>query len=250
MKMKKTVTAMLAALVLSLTACGSSSSTDSGSKPEQTASQVGSKVDASSTSSQVQSSSEQSSQTQSQSSSETSKSKVLVAYFTAAENGEADVVTSASKLNFWGEEMGNAEAIANVVAAYVKADLFSIQTEKDYPTEYNALADDAKKEQSKGELPKLATAVDISGYDTVFVVYPVWWYTMPQPIYSFFDVYDLSGKTVIPVTTHEGSGLADSVQKIKSLEPNATVKDGYSVRGGRVGESQKDIENWLKEQGY
>ena len=167
-----------------------------------------------------------------------------------AENGELDAITSASKVNFWGEDMGNAQSMANVVAAYTGADLFSVQTVKDYPLEYNDLAENAKAEQDAGVLPELATAVDISGYDTVFIVYPIWWYTMPQPIYSFLNEYDLSGKTIIPVTTHEGSGLADSVSKLTELEPNATVKDGFSVRGADVGSSQEDIESWLKEQGF
>ena len=59
--------------------------------------------------------------------------------------------------------------MANVVAAYTGADLFSVQTVKDYPTQYNDLADNAKAEQDAGELPELATAVDISSYDTVFI---------------------------------------------------------------------------------
>ena len=258
--MKRSIMTALAALALILTACGDSSESG-GSKPEQTVRQVGSsKAESMSTADTVQSessvienSSVQTDQTSSPAesiSAEAASSKILVAYFTPAENGENDAITSASKVTFWGEDMGNAEAMANVIAAYTKADLFSIQTVKDYPLEYNDLADNAKAEQDKGELPELATSVDISGYDTVFVVYPVWWYTMPQPIYTFFNDYDLSGKTLIPVTTHEGSGLADSVSRFKELEPNAAVKDGYSVRGGKVGESQGDIENWLKEQGY
>ena len=112
------------------------------------------------------------------------------------------------------------------------------------------LIDAAKAEQDAGELPELATAVDISGYNTVFVVYPVWWYTMPQAIYSFIDEYDLSGKTVIPVTTHGGSGLADSIERFKELEPNADVKDGYDVNGDDVGGSQSDIEGWLSDNGF
>ena len=179
-----------------------------------------------------------------------SKARFLLHISPPAENGELDAITSASKVNFWGEDMGNAQSMANVVAAYTGADLFSVQTVKDYPLEYNDLAENAKAEQDAGVLPELATAVDISGYDTVFIVYPIWWYTMPQPIYSFLNEYDLSGKTIIPVTTHEGSGLADSVSKLTELEPNATVKDGFSVRGADVGSSQEDIESWLKEQGF
>lgn len=229
---------------MALTACGSSGSADS--KPAQTAKSVGS-LKSSDNSSQAEA---KQSEPEADSKGTSSGSKILVAYFTPAENGENDAMTSASKVKFWGEDMGNAEAMANVIAAYTKADLFSIQTVKDYPLEYKELTDDAKAEQNKGELPELATEVDISGYDTVFIVYPIWWYTMPQPIYTFFNDYDFSGKTIIPVTTHEGSGLADSVSKFKELEPSATVKDGYSVRGGKVGESQSDIEEWLKKQGF
>ena len=175
---------------------------------------------------------------------------VLVAYFTPAENGENDAITSASLVNFDGRDMGNAAAVANMISSYTGAELFSIKTEKDYPLEYNDLADDAKAEQEAGELPKLSGEIDLSGYDTVFVVYPIWWYTMPQPIYSFFDEYDLSGKTIIPVTTHAGSGLADSVERIMELEPDATVKEGYAIAASDVKDAQSDIEGWLNEQGY
>ncbi|MBR1824336.1 MAG: flavodoxin [Ruminococcus sp.] len=257
--MKRTaIISAILALTMAMTACGSSDSSLGGanSKPAETAKAVGSSKSADT---EVPTETEQakSEQSETEESAETetppegtTSGGILVAYFTPAENGENDAVTSASKVSFWGEDMGNAEAMANVVAAYVGGDLFSIQTVKDYPLEYNDLADNAKAEQDAGELPELATAVDISGYDTVFLVYPIWWYTMPQPIYSFLDEYDLSGKTVIPVTTHEGSGLADSISKISELEPNAEVKEGYSVRGGDVGGSQNDIESWLKELGY
>lgn len=244
--MKRILTIITLAALL-LTACGSQSG-DGGTKPAQTAKQVGVAKSDDAAATAQQSSDELQADTSSQL--QSSESKILVAYFTPAENGELDAITSASKVSFWGEDMGNAQAMANVVAAYTGADLFSVQTVKDYPLEYNDLADNAKAEQDAGELPELATAVDISSYDTVFIVYPIWWYTMPQPIYSFLNEYDLSGKTIIPVTTHEGSGLADSVSKLTELEPNATVKDGFSVRGADVGSSQEDIESWLKEQGF
>lgn len=254
--MKKLIAFTAIAAVL-LTACGSTA--DSGTKPAQTAKEVGSTKTEAGTSAETETAaaaednagpSETEQAEQSETEESTAEGGILVAYFTPAENGVNDAMTSASKVNFWGEDMGNAEAMANVVAAYTGGDLFSIQTVKDYPLEYNDLVDDAKAEQNAGELPELSTVVDTSGYDTVFLVYPIWWYTMPQPIYSFLDEYDLSGKTIIPVTTHEGSGLADSVSRIAELEPDAEVKDGYSVSGGNVAGSQEDIENWLKEQGY
>lgn len=43
-------------------------------------------------------------------------------------------------------------------------------------------------------------------YDVVFVGYPIWWYTLPMPIYTFFDKYDFDNKIIVPFNTHEGSG--------------------------------------------
>ena len=34
-------------------------------------------------------------------------------------------------------------------------------------------------------------------YDRVFIGYPIWWSDLPQILYTFFDTYDFSGKTVI-----------------------------------------------------
>ena len=252
----KRLLALIALSAVLLAGCGKSDDSDNGVKPSQTAKQGGS---AKTTEAAAADSPADTTDGTAASAEDTAAGSqqapaaeggILVAYFTPAENGENDAVSSASKVNFWGEEMGNAEAMANVIAAYTGGDLFSIQTVKDYPLDYNALVDDAKAEQTAGELPELATAVDVSGYSTVFVVYPVWWYTMPQPIYSFFNEYDLSDKTIIPVTTHGGSGLADSVERIKELEPSATVKDGFDVRDSDIGSCQEELESWLKDSGF
>lgn len=246
----KKLLALIALSAVLLAGCGKSDDSDNGVKPSQTAKQVGSAKTAESAPADSPADTTAEGTTTEAQQTPAAEGGVLVAYFTPAENGENDAVSSASKVNFWGEEMGNAEAMANVIAAYTGGDLFSIQTVKDYPLDYNALVDDAKAEQTAGELPELATAVDVSGYSTVFVVYPVWWYTMPQPIYSFFNEYDLSDRKIIPVTTHGGSGLADSVERIKELEPSATVGEGYDVRDSDIGSCQEELESWLKEQGF
>lgn len=95
-----------------------------------------------------------------------------------------------------------------------------LHTAENYPLEYNELADYAKTEQDNGVLPGLAVQIDnFEDYDTIYVVFPVWWYTMPQAVYSFFDAYDFSGKTIIPASTHAGSYLAGSPATIVELEP-------------------------------
>ena len=74
---------------------------------------------------------------------------------------------------------------------------------------------------------------------------------MPMPIYTFFDEYDLSGKRVIPFSSHGGSGLAGTVQEITSLEPDADVEqDAFTVSRNNVSESAGDIAAWLDAIGY
>ena len=171
---------------------------------------------------------------------------ILVAYFTAAENGEYDAISEATVTTYNGKEMGGAESIADMIAEKTGADKFSIQTVKKFPTKYEDLADAAKAQQDAKELPELATHIDdIARYDTIFVVYPAWWYDMPQVMYSFFDEYDFSGKTIIPAITHEGNRRA-GFDSIKRVEPDANViTDGFAVTSSKAADAKADVDKWL-----
>ncbi len=171
---------------------------------------------------------------------------ILVAYFTAAENGEYDAISEATVTIYNGKEMGAAEAIADMIAEKTGADKFSIQTVEKFPTKYEDLADAAKAQQEANELPKLAKHIDdIDKYDTIFVVYPAWWYDMPQVMYSFFNEYDFGGKTIIPAITHEGNRRA-GFDSIKKVEPDANViTDGFAVTSSKAADAKADVDKWL-----
>ena len=71
---------------------------------------------------------------------------------------------------------------------------------------------------------------DLSGYDTLFIGYPNWNADLPMPLYTFLEEYDLSGKTIIPFTTHGGSGFSRTIDTIAELEPDAQVEeDGLAI---------------------
>ncbi len=71
--------------------------------------------------------------------------------------------------------------------------------------------------------PAIKNDINIADYDTIFIGYPMWWYTFPMIIYTLFDKYDFSGKTIIPFNTHMGSADGGTYDTIRELEPNATV---------------------------
>ena len=92
--------------------------------------------------------------------------------------------------------------------------------------------------------------VDVALYDVIFIGGPIWWGTYPQVMFTFFQDHDLSGKTVIPFTTHEGSGLASTVQDVKKAWPKATVKDGFAIYGHEVRSGRAKVEKWLRGSGW
>ena len=132
------------------------------------------------------------------------------------------------------------------------ADQFEIVTHKYDGMAYNPLIKLAQEEAKNGELPAYEGDIDLSKYDTVFIGGPVWWGTYPQVMFTFFKKHanDLKGKTVIPFTTHEGSGLASCVEDVKEAFPDANVTKGFSIYGHEVRTNKAKVEKWLQGLGY
>lgn len=148
-------------------------------------------------------------------------------------------------------EVGNTKVVADFIKDYTHADQFEVVAEKSYDMPYNDLIKVAKEEQNKGEKPAFKGSVDnMSDYDVVFVGTPIWWGTFPQVMFTFFDKYDLNGKTIIPFTTHEGSGLGSVVNDLKKIYPNAKYEKALSIKGTDARTSKERVEKWLKELGF
>lgn len=160
---------------------------------------------------------------------DTTKQNILIAYFS---------------------HTGNTKVIAEQVHENVGGDLFEIKTIDPYTTDYNTLIDQAKKEQEENYRPKLATKVDnISSYDVIFIGYPNWWGTMPMAVFGFLEQYNLSGKTIVPFCTHEGSALGRSMDDIKKLCPQSRVVEGLAIRGKSANDADKEVSDWLNKIG-
>ena len=181
----------------------------------------------------------------------------LVVYFSMPETTNPDESSMTreernSTVIIDGKVLGNTQYVANVIQENTGADLFRIEPEVPYPTDHRTLVDKAAKEQDNGARPAIKDKIEnFDKYDTVFVGYPNWWGDMPMILYTFFDTYDFSGKTIIPFNTHGGSGFSNTINTIAELEPNATIyKNGFTVSRNNVQEAEPDILAWLKELGY
>ena len=179
---------------------------------------------------------------------ETDSNDILVVYF--SRTGEQYTVGVIDK--------GNTAIVAEMIAEETGADMFEILPQEDYyPYTYDELTDVAKKEQNENARPAYQGGVpDLSKYTTIFIGAPVWWGDWPMICYTFFEenADALAGKTLIPFSTHEGSGLSGFDRKLEAAIPGATVLDGLAIRGNDAQNNQDNVretvKNWLSDLGY
>lgn len=184
-----------------------------------------------------------------------SSGKILIAYFTLADNYEnpKDMdATSQASINIENKElMGNTEYLANAIQEETGGDLFSVVVKNPYPNDYDKITDMGSEEQEKDARPELASHVEnMDQYNTVFIGFPIWWYTMPQAMFTFLEEYDFTGKTVIPFTTHGGYGVGSSVEDIQKLCPDANVvEDIFEAERDDISKQTEEIGSWIEKHG-
>lgn len=216
--MKKIISLFMAlAMVLSLAACSTNQSPGE-STPEESSSQTNESTPTPSN----------------------TNGKNLAVYFSMPDNVDDSTVV------IDGETLGNTQYMAYVIQETVGTDIFRIEPETPYPTDNDKLVDLAKEEQNDNARPKIKDMIEnFDTYENIFVGYPNWWGDMPMILYSFFDEYDFSGKTIIPFNTHGGSGFSGTISTIKELEPNAEVLDGKSISHNDIQDAEQEIVDWV-----
>lgn len=174
-------------------------------------------------------------------------SNILIAYFSVMETDGVDTVAGASRVAVNGEVLGNNEYIAQIIQRETGGDLFAIETVQDYPATHDPLLEFAYDEKASNARPELATHIENPGsYDVIFLGFPNWNADLPMPLYTFLEEYDFGGKTIIPFTTHGGSGFSRTIQTISELQPDATViSEGLSISRNSVSRAESDVADWV-----
>ena len=156
---------------------------------------------------------------------ETTDSKTLVAYFSAT---------------------GTTEAIAKTLAGVTGGTLYEIKPEVKYTAEdldWTVKTSRSTLEmQDKTSRPAIVKDLaDASKYETIYIGFPVWWYTAPTIINTFLEAYDFSGKTVIFFATSGGSTIDKANEEFKAAYPKINWKAGQTLNGA----SEEDIKTWV-----
>lgn len=148
----------------------------------------------------------------------------------------------------WG---GNTRNIAKKIQQKTGADIFEIQLVKPYSTNYNTVLEQAQEDQKRKVRPEIKNKVtNIEEYDTILLGYSNWWASIPMPIATFLESYDLSGKTISPLCSNGGGRMGQSVSAIAKLAKKSTVKNPLSIYYSGGSTLDKDLDEWLQKNGF
>lgn len=143
------------------------------------------------------------------------------------------------KLVVYFSASGVTAKAAKELAKAAGADLAEIEPETAYTT-----ADlDWTNKQSRSTLemtdessrPAMKNKIDCTGYDTVYIGFPIWWGVCPRIVNTFIESADLSGKTIGIFATSGGSGIGHAVEALKKTYPDLNIA-GYKLLKGTVTE--------------
>ena len=154
--------------------------------------------------------------------------------------------------NYWNGSIkniakGNTEIVAEFIQKAVGGDLFEVDTVKPYSTDYMTCTQEAQRELRAGARPELKKYLDnIDDYDNIFVCGPCWWGTFPMAVFTQLERLDFTGKKVMAVMTHEGSGLGSCERDLKKICKGASFGKGLAVHGADAARSESTVAAWAK----
>ena len=166
----------------------------------------------------------------------------------SAANAEAGKTTLVAY--FSASEAHITAQVAKNLAEAADADLFEIVPEQVYTAEdldwHNEQSRSTIEMKDSTARPAVASKVDkMAQYNTIYVGFPIWWYTAPRIINTFLEQYDLTGKTIIPFATSGGSAMGKSGEDLqKASAPKANwILPGKVLNGNPPVDSLKA---WVK----
>ena len=154
-------------------------------------------------------------------------SKTLVAYFSAT---------------------GNTKAVAEKIASYTGGDIYEIVPSIPYTDEDLDYGDPSSRSSVEMDddtaRPEIAgDPLDLTGYTTIYLGYPIWHGQAPRIMSTFVESYDFDGITIVPFCTSGSSGIGTSGSDLESLAGGGTWLEGERFSGAA---SESETGDWIE----
>ena len=172
-------------------------------------------------------------------------SMAMVACMTSACTQQKATENTNRQLVLYFSENGATKAVAEELQKQLGADIEAIEAVEPYSGDFQKTIERSNKERESGQTPALkALKSNIADYDTIFLGYPIWFGTYAMPIATLVKEQNFEGKTIIPFSTSEGSGLLNTVEELREICKGATVTEALAIRGSQARQSEKKVSEW------
>jgi len=177
--------------------------------------------------------------------------KGIIVFFTRVGNtafaDDVDAVSSASLMTDGANLVGNSELLSEMIANATGYPVYAIKTKNKYSSSYSATVREAGQEFRGERSCELVNDVpELSEYDTVILVYPLWWWTLPMPVQKFLTENKLDGKTLYSLVTHGGSGFGTAIQDTAKWTAAKVSPEALAVYDDEVTGALPKLISWLK----
>ncbi len=175
----------------------------------------------------------------------------LIVYFTRVGNTDftedVDAVSGASLMVADGELVGSNELLAMMLSDItgLKTRAITVTGER-YPSDYDDTVSVAGEEKRAAARPDIEP-LDISGYDDIILIYPLWWGDIPMPAATFFEQNDWNGKKVYLIASQGSSGFSASTETVRNLAEGANVTEVMSIYCEDIPDARQDLLEWVRE---
>lgn len=143
---------------------------------------------------------------------------------------------------------GTTKMVAEKLAGAVGAELYELKpavpytrADLNWQDQRSRSSEEMNSPKSRPELSE--PAPDVSGYDRLFLGFPIWWYTAPRVVQTFLESGDFSGKTIVLFATSGSSGLGQTAEDLAKSCPGAKLISG---RVFRAGVSADELRRWAE----
>ena len=159
--------------------------------------------------------------------------------------------TAQKALVLYYSEGGTTKTVAEELQKQTGADIEAIEAVEPYTGIFQETIQRGQREMQSGQWPAIKPLKSaIKNYDVIFLGYPIWFGTYANPIVTLLKEQDFAGKKVVPFCTFGSGGLNTSTDALTKALPKADIQKGYGVRTARVAAAAKELDRFLKENGY
>ena len=176
---------------------------------------------------------------------------VILCGFTSvyAEQAEQSPVEERDVLVIYFSATGTTKGVAEKIAVLTDGDIFEIIPAEPYTAADLNWNDRNSRTSIETDDPSCrpeidGEPVDLEGYSTIFIGYPIWWGDIPRIMSTFVESYDFGEITMIPFCTSGGSGVGQSDKHLEEQSGSGKWLKGTRLQGNI---SEEALMNWISE---